>query len=360
MRIAQICKYANTTVQGVDLFEEVARAFPDHQFDFYVLHGDSNHAENRLNCNMVHCHFTKKQLKRVRFSVLIELLTKLRRASLDVVITHRVTPTILIALMQLFLNIPRKIAVIHGIGQFRKPRRKLFLRLWLRSWTIVAVSEAVAEDLVRSGFSSKQVKVIRNAVNEELVQNNILSREEARKALGIPSHVGRLAGTIGRLHRVKGHRYLVHALAKEPAALPVAIIGGGSEEAALKAQIKQQALQNRLFLCGPFKNAYRYLSAFDVFIMPSVSEGLPISILEAISAGVPAFGTSVGGIPEILPNPEWTLPPQDSQALAKRLLTLTTCTESDLRTIAKAQHQVMEDKFGIEQYHQAFRELALG
>ncbi len=96
------------------------------------------------------------------------------------------------------------------------------------------------------------------------------------------------------------------------------IIGEGGERPKLEALIKKYRLENQVILAGRMADAYRYLKAFDVFVLPSLKEGFPWVIIEAAAAGIPIVATKVGAIPEILPE-ECLVEPGDSQSLAKKI-----------------------------------------
>ena len=110
-------------------------------------------------------------------------------------------------------------------------------------------------------------------------------------------------GTVAELHRNKGIVYGIHALAeivqKHPSVVWV-IIGDGDERRHLEEMIVMKNLRGCVFLAGRIDNAAENLSAFDMFLLPSLKEGLPYTILEAASAPLAIIATSVGGIPEII------------------------------------------------------------
>jgi glycosyltransferase involved in cell wall biosynthesis len=110
-------------------------------------------------------------------------------------------------------------------------------------------------------------------------------------------------GTIAELHRNKGLTYLVNAMASVAQQYPNAIctiISDGEEKAALHLLIKELKLEKNVFLVGRLENAAEYLKAFTLFVLPSIKEGLPYTILEAGCASLPVVATPVGGIPEII------------------------------------------------------------
>lgn len=113
-------------------------------------------------------------------------------------------------------------------------------------------------------------------------------------------------GTIGELHKNKGHTYAIEALKAIQPKYDVLffVIGEGEEFHALEKMIAGLGLQSRAILAGGRNDAGTLLRAFDFFLFPSVKEGLPYTILEAGLAGLPIIASAVGGIPEVITDME--------------------------------------------------------
>lgn len=137
-----------------------------------------------------------------------------------------------------------------------------------------------------------------------------------------------LIGTIAELTATKGLSHLLHAVKLMQASqrvkpFSIIIIGGGEDHMRLADEIKQQNLERIVFLAGAIPHAAQYLPAFDIFVLPSLKEGLPYAVLEAMAAGLPIVASAVGGIPDLLGEGNGILvQPKDSHALAEALLTL--------------------------------------
>lgn len=202
----------------------------------------------------------------------------------------------------------------------------------------IAVSEAIQKQASRWPFVANKIITIKNGVTEP----KFYTREDARARLcaiartSLPSGAF-LLGTIAELHKNKGLNYAIEAFAKlanENPSLHYFIIGGGEEQEHLGALVESLGLQKRVFLLGFLADAPRFLPAFDVFVLPSLTEALGLVILEAGLAGLPVVASREGGIPEIIDegrtgilvpakNPEAIANAisklQADQALAKRL-----------------------------------------
>lgn len=130
-------------------------------------------------------------------------------------------------------------------------------------------------------------------------------------------------GTIGELHSNKGYPYALEAIKNNIDDLVYIIIGEGEELDNIKNLIIKYSLQKKVFLLGAIPNAGELIKAFDVFLLPSVKEGLPYVLLEARAARVPIISTNVGGIPEITKSiPSLIVKPKDPIALSKSIKVL--------------------------------------
>jgi glycosyltransferase involved in cell wall biosynthesis len=114
-----------------------------------------------------------------------------------------------------------------------------------------------------------------------------------------------IVGTVANFYKTKGLTYLVQAAklfySKNPSTKTAfMIIGDGPERTNLEAEIKENHLENKIILVGTLTDAYKYLPAMDIFVLPSVKEGFPWALLEAMSAKLPVIATNVGANPEII------------------------------------------------------------
>jgi glycosyltransferase involved in cell wall biosynthesis len=166
-------------------------------------------------------------------------------------------------------------------------------------------------------------------------------------------------GTIGRLVPAKAHSILIDAFALACRSVPAAelsIFGYGSLDSELAGQIAHLGLEGRVRLEGRTGDSPGALANLDVFVLSSVSEGLPLVILEAMAAGLPILSTSVGGVPEVLPKESaWLCPPGDAQALAAAMLQAIEC--GDLRERGEASRRVATASYGLEHMARRYQEL---
>lgn len=114
-----------------------------------------------------------------------------------------------------------------------------------------------------------------------------------------------IIGSIGRLSKEKGYDYLIQAFGlsvKKGIKAKLVILGEGTERKKLEKIIWENGLNDHILLPGYIENARNILPLFDIFILPSLSEGLPLTLLEAMQASRPCVATKVGGVPEVLEN----------------------------------------------------------
>jgi glycosyltransferase involved in cell wall biosynthesis len=110
-------------------------------------------------------------------------------------------------------------------------------------------------------------------------------------------------GTAGRLHAIKNHRLLIEAFARVADRLPnaiVTIVGRGELERELKELAVRRKVADRIFFLGHRNDIDRVLRTLDVFVLPSLQEGLPLALLEAMASARPVIASGVGGVPEVV------------------------------------------------------------
>ncbi len=230
---------------------------------------------------------------------------------------------------------PVVVHTLHGIHylHYRNPAlRRLYValeRAMSRTTSaVVCVSEA---DLAAAGqhrlASPDRLRLIRNGValaGPEADAERI--RRIAELRLHLKPHAP-VVGTVARLHRQKGVEYFVRAAAavlkKRPEATFV-VVGGGPLEDRIKAKVARLGLAGRMILTGERSDALDWLSLFDVFVLPSLWEGLPLVLIEAAILGRPIVATDIDGTREIIRDGETGLlvPPADPAALAGAILRL--------------------------------------
>jgi glycosyltransferase involved in cell wall biosynthesis len=190
---------------------------------------------------------------------------------------------------------------------------------------LIAECEASRQFLLKKlGYKPSKVITIRNGVDLAGWPASKVDRQKKRVELRLdPADV--LVGAIGRLDRQKGFKTLIEAMALlKGSPLRCAVLGDGPERGALDALIRRHRLEASVRLLGEKSDVPTWLSAFDLYCLPSLWEGLPNALLEAMALGLPVVASDVDGVPEAVTTGRDGLlvPPSDPAALAAALKSL--------------------------------------
>ncbi len=245
--------------------------------------------------------------------------TVLGRWRPDVVHVHGFKENLIAGIAARLLRIPI-VRTHHGRGMIGAGRLHTCIERFNAAFLadgLIAVSRDLAESLRLSGISLKHLRVIRNGIDlsaAEISASAAAHREpSADKDFTI--------GTVGRLVGVKNHRCLLiafrHVLDQIGNARLV-IVGDGPLAGELKSLAAELGISERVLFAGFQRTVSTYMRSLDVFVLSSLHEGVPISLLEAMSMDVPVVCTRVGGIPEVIAHSQNGLlvEPEDARSLA--------------------------------------------
>ncbi len=259
-----------------------------------------------------------------------ELVALFRKERPDVVHLNSSKAGILGGLAAKVARVPKIIFTAHGLV-FHEPLprwQKALYRLLEQSArplrdAIITVSNADRESAIRARLARpERIMHIPNGIGDVAFLDRTAARAALAQKIGraLPD---RLIGTIANFYPTKGLPCLLAALHEVRRTHPditAVIIGEGTERPYLESLIEKNNLHNTVILAGALPNAARCLKAFDLFVLPSVKEGWPYAILEAMAAEVPIVATRVGGIPEMLePDRGMLVPAADPKALTRAI-----------------------------------------
>ena len=214
-------------------------------------------------------------------------------------------------------------------------RFKLFV---LKRWTdaLIVLDESMQLEAEAAGFSTSVIRRMSNGIDTQSFQP-LQPKAEAKKEMGLSDKI--IVLSMGRLSKQKNLMFLLQAFSHSFSSnhnLHLLVLGDGPERASMEAQARKLGLQQNITFTGSQSNVLPYLSAADIFVLPSRSEGISNSLLEAMSAGLACLATPVGGNPQVLENGLCgvILPMNDLSAWSKAL--------SDF-----CQSREMREKFGL-------------
>jgi glycosyltransferase involved in cell wall biosynthesis len=205
-------------------------------------------------------------------------------------------------LARLSVPSPRHVYTEHNVvDYYRQPTRSLNRLTYGRNDAVIAVSEAVAESI--SAYPGPEPIVVPNGVVVARPSKEELTRVRSELGIGIDTP---LVVHVGNIRPHKGHNTLIDAVALLAKDRPEAVfvsIGAEKHEGDLdrvRAKARDLGIQDRIRFLGRREDALTYMAAADVVVNPSDVEGLPLSVLEALSLGRPVVATAVGGVPSVV------------------------------------------------------------
>jgi glycosyltransferase involved in cell wall biosynthesis len=293
--------------------------------------------------------------------VVFELAEKLRREEISILCTHGYKAN-LVGQAATRLTHCKQIAFVRGwtAETWRVKVYERFDRLILRrtDW-VVCVSRPLAEQLNNERNGLPAPIIIPNAVHF-LTDDVVLPPDRAliRRRLGLGEDAF-LVCAAGRLSVEKGQRYLIDAaptLVLQNPKLQILVLGEGRERKRLEDQVVRLKMRNHVIFAG-FKDDVRpWIQACDVMANPSLTEGVPNVLLEAMALGTPVVATRVGGVPDLVQHGESGLlvPPADPSALASAIHDVHANPPEALRLARNAQMRVFQEYSSGRQVHRLF------
>ena len=266
-------------------------------------------------------------------SIGIPILFSITNFINTLLIVRRINPDIMHAQMVLLglhvwliKKVLRKPYVIYGRGSdiYLSPRfHKLLAKLALMDAdAVIALTNDMKQALQK--LHQRAVILIPNGV--DIDKFSTLSREEARSKFNI-KHNERKLIFVGRLIPIKGIRFLIEAMPlirKQHPGARLLIVGNGEERQNLEELAEKLNLKKWISFLGqiPSERIPEYMVASDIFVLPSLSEGFPLTILEAMASALPIVTTRVRGLPEIIKDGEngFLVEPQNPGQIAERVL----------------------------------------
>jgi glycosyltransferase involved in cell wall biosynthesis len=292
------------------------------------------------------------QTRRTDYFSFLKVARILRAERINVIHTHNTQPFVDGTLAALLSGVRTIVHTDHARSFPDKRRYMLAERaMSLFAYRVVGVSDHTSANLEKyEKIATAKIETIPNGIDGSAFDIPV-DRTARRRELGIVSDA--LVLGIGvRLSEQKGITYLLEAMPTIVARIPRAVLviaGEGPLEQDLKAEAERLGLGHHVKFVGPRLDVPELLKVFDLYVLPSLWEGLPMVLLEAMAAGCPIVATSVGGVPSAIETGVNGLlvPPQDPAMLAQAVV-LALGDESLRRRLALAGKQAFAARFSAE------------
>ncbi len=272
----------------------------------------------------------------------------------NVVHLHNPTPTVYAAMAARIAGVPSIVSTRHSL--VAAPRRliaelKYAFAATCCDW-IVGICDATANNMksIHSVSPRKIVRIYNGAVPIERVTKELLPRKE-----------GFTLVYVGRLEPVKNHALLLNAFRAALWSIPdlqLWMVGEGSERKALESLARELGIASQVTFWGQQLDVAPFFSAADAFIMSSKSEGLPMSLLQALSLGLPAIVTDVGGMAEVvrLAQAGFTVSAADPAEMAAAILRLA-ASDAERKRFSTNAEEAFNSRFTLQTMVDAYMDL---
>jgi glycosyltransferase involved in cell wall biosynthesis len=258
-----------------------------------------------------------------------------RKNHFDLFHSHGYKTNILFGLMPRFFHKLPIVTTLHGWtstgGWTKKHLNEILDAFSLRFVDkIVLVNRRMLEKPKVKRLPIDKICIIDNGIEIEYKKNpeNANLDKSVKNQLHEFCLNGKIVASIGRLSREKGFDYLIEAIRilrqEQNENIRLLLIGDGCLRRQLKQQARDCGIEKYFLITGYIKNARNLHGLFDCYVISSLTEGLPITLLEAMASGTPIVATAVGGIPNVVTDRKEALivPPKDPQALARAIWNL--------------------------------------
>lgn len=356
------------TTQFLDINNQYASIFDKDKFhvtSVYLKGEPDDDIKKRTQADeVIFLNFSRKHIRGLKIAPIKALLKLCREKNVSIVVCQRYKLTYILMCVAQFYKIPAVFFVMHALNTINTLPRKIMTSLLARNnMRFAGVSDAVRNDMRNNMWRIPKDHIITlyNSIDVDHTKSLFVSRQEARAFLGLPQDAW-VFGSIARLAPEKDQATLLKAFAKIAPLLPKArliIIGDGQLENQVKQHIEALHLSDRVMLTGFVPGAYRYVKAFDTFILNSIKEGFGRVLIEAMLAKIPMIGTQAGGIPEVIGDTGIIVPPKQPDLLANAMLTMSQQSAEALANYGELGYQRVINTFSLESFRQRFFDIPL-
>lgn len=342
--------------------QELAKSLDSEKFQARILTGGTGGVKFLSNSIRPHFLFINDLL------ALFELVFVFRKEKPDTVHLNSSKAGVVGAIAAKIAGVPKVIFTAHGWvfnpdNKLGWLRRQLYIRLHKIAARfqdkIISVSEYDSQLAIWHHVAQKEkLATVYNGIEPVSFIGKNDARRMLKKITGAKIDEKSVwVGSVGRLVVEKDYETFLEAAALVPG-INFFIIGEGYEFSKLNAKIKKLGLENRCFITGKLAPAAPYLKAFDIFLLTSIKEGLPYTMLEAMAAEIPIIVTRVGGMKEIIENRGLVMPPREPEEIARAIKYYLENPE-EAKKYARAAKRFLEEKLTLSRMVQETEKIYL-
>ena len=344
-------------VKLLELVKELKTRFPETYYPIVCAVGQGGPLQERFEKMNVETYVFPKKHK-YDVSMIYKVYQLLQKRHIDIVHTTLFYADIIGAYTAKLVGIKRVVSWDAMTAPYHYGMKNLLAYRLASKWFTVsaAVSQAIREKIVQERHVPvEKTTTIHYGVDLQHFKD---TRNDAyRKKLGFHSK-DIVLGTVARLSEQKGHWYLIDAVKEVVRKYPnihVLFIGDGPLRKELELQVKRHGLDSIIQFLGFRSDIKELLGVFDIFILPSLFEGLPNVILEAMACGKPVIATNVSGIPEVVVDHQTgiLIPPKDSDAIVQAIFEMLQ-DPGKIKMMGRMSRERVEKKFNLEGQVNAF------
>lgn len=352
----------NYAIQFIDVYNQYARLFDPAHYEVTIAYltnaPDETVKKRTLAEHVVFLNMDKKSIRTLKAPAIKKMYRLCQANQFDIVICHRYKPTYIMMCVAKLMRIPQMIAVMHELNTMQSIKRRLSIALLGRRVLFAGVSNAVRDNMRRSLFflPKEQIVTLYNVADIELTEPQLIPRDEARKLLQLNAD-DFVFSNLGRLVPNKDQATLIQAFAMIKPTCPKAkliILGSGTLEKTLRAQVHELGLENDVIFTGFIDCGFRYMPAFDCFVLSSSQEAFGRVLIEAMIARLPLIGTRAHGIPEVIGEAGELVPVKDADALAAAMKHIYTLSPEERAALGDKAYKRVTAHFSLPAFKETF------
>lgn len=354
--------------QFIDISNQYTQLFDRSQYEITVVYlvGEPD-AEARLRHladTVIFLNIKASSTRYLKINPIKKMRQLQREKNFHIVICHRYKPSYIMLWVAKFQKIPLLFCVMHELGTMKKfSRRLITASLWNKNVYFAGVSDAVRDDMRGDLWRvpDSHILTLHNVIDIDLTEPQILTKNAARALLNLKDEHF-IFGNIGRLAHAKNQSALIDAFALIKPKCPDAkliIIGSGELASSIALKVRDLNLEHDVILTGFIPQAFRFMRAFDVFILNSSKEAFGRVLLEAMLAKTPIIATKIHGIPEVIGGSGILIDANHSAQLAYKMLELYQMDKTQLQSFTKHGYDRAYKIFSTKHFKEIFWQLPL-